>query len=87
MAIYGPLSYVYREADTNLPTVLEKFPLIVTQTLFTLVGFGLLLTTSKHCRWTGLGIALFVVSFNHLISPLLQKCFFEIFFGFRTAGT
>ena len=55
--------------------------------LFTLVGFGLLLTPSYDSKWTGMAIALFVVSFNFIFSPFIQKFWFEVFFGFRGSST
>lgn len=55
--------------------------------VFTLVGFGLLLTTTYDSKWTGMSIALFVVAFNFIFAPFIQKFWFEVFFGFRGPDT
>ena len=57
------------------------------QFIFTLIGFGLLLTTTYDSKWTGMSIALFVVAFNFIFSPFIQKFWFEVFFGFRDSQT
>lgn len=55
--------------------------------VFTLIGFGLLLTTTFDSKWTGMSIALFVVAFNFIFAPFIQKFWFEVFFGFRGTDT
>lgn len=45
-------------------------------TVFTLLGFGLLLSAFRNQKWTGLAIALFVVSFNIILGLLFQKMWF-----------
>lgn len=57
--------------------------MLMMDTVFTMVGFGLLLSAYKHQKWTGMSIALFVVSFNIILGLLFQDLWFEIFFGFR----
>ena len=52
-------------------------------TLFTIVGIGLLLSGYRHQKWAGMTIALFVVSFNIVLGLLFQDMWFQIFFGFR----
>ena len=81
LGIYGPLAVYYEE--TSLADQ-SGISMVFLHLLFTLVGFGLLLTNSSKARWSGLAIALFVVSFNFLMSPLLQKWWYEVFFGFAT---
>jgi hypothetical protein len=52
-------------------------------TVFTLLGFGLLFSSYRNAKWTGMSVALFVVSFNIILGLLFQDMWFEIFFGFR----
>lgn len=56
---------------------------LIMDTVFTLIGFGLLLSPYKNQKWTGMSIALLVVSFNIILGLLMQDMWFEIFFGFR----
>lgn len=93
--IYGFLTQYYRELYSVLQadgtTAYYEDPLngvlntcmLIVDTLFTLLGFGLLLSPFKHQKWTGMSIALFVVAFNIILGLLFQDMWFEIFFGFR----
>jgi hypothetical protein len=45
-------------------------------TVFTLLGFGLLLSPYKNAKWTGMAVALFVVSFNIILGLLFQDMWF-----------
>lgn len=56
---------------------------LFSDTVYTLLGFGLLLSAFKNSKWSGMAIALLVVSFNIIVGVLLQDLWFEIFFGFR----
>jgi hypothetical protein len=56
---------------------------LIMDTVFTLLGFGLLFSPYRNAKWTGLSIALFVVSFNIILGLLFQDMWFEILFGFR----
>lgn len=56
---------------------------LIMDTVFTLLGFGLILSPYKNAKWTGMAVALFVVSFNIILGLLFQDMWFEIFFGFR----
>lgn len=93
--IYGFLTVYFKEsvpyALTDGTTEYIESPiegirntcLLIMDTLFTLLGFGLLLSPYKHQKWVGMSIALFVVSFNIILGLLFQDMWFEIFFGFR----
>ena len=54
----------------------QKIPMLMMSTVFTLLGFGFLLSTYKNGKLTGFTIALFVLSLNYIISPLFQKLWF-----------
>lgn len=90
--IYGFLTVYFNEdsyTSLGLTTgqltnrALARSTLLIMDTVFTLLGFGLLLSPYKNAKWSGLAIALFVVSFNIILGLLFQDMFFEIFFGFR----
>jgi hypothetical protein len=90
--IYGFLTVFYNEgaysalgysATELLDRALGRSTLLIMDTVFTLLGFGLLLSPYKNAKWSGLSIAVFVVSFNIILGLLFQDMFFEIFFGFR----
>lgn len=86
--IYGFLTVYYEEKQpgTSNPDPwhgVRNFILLIMDTVFTLLGFGLLLSPYKNAKWTGMAIALFVVSFNIILGLLFQDMWFEIFFGFR----
>lgn len=97
--IYGFLSQFYREIvydyDSSGNYVAIESPnkaiahtcLLIMDTLFTLLGFGLLLSVFRNQKWTGMTIALFVVAFNVVFGLMIQKLMFEIFFGFRKGLT
>lgn len=81
LGVYGPLSRYYKEPAS---AAVAGIPLVIMHLLFTLVGFGALLTVSDKSRWTGMGIALLVVSLNFILAPFLQRFWFQVFFGFRS---
>ena len=54
-------------------------PEVLMSSLFTLLGFGLILSPFRRTRWSGLTIALFVVSFNFLFGPLIHEMWFTAF--------
>lgn len=90
--IYGNLTYYFKEERTvsgvavpNTAKGVFNFNLLIMDTVFTLLGFGLLLSPYKNAKWTGMAVALFVVSFNIILGLLFQDMWFEIFFGFRKA--
>lgn len=68
--IYGFLSDYYNNSNTLWEV--NRITIQIMQSVFTLVGFGLILTKTPHGKWTGLSIALFTVSFNYLLGPLFQ---------------
>ena len=74
IGIYHPLAYYFNEGTTNKSVA--GIPLVIMHLLFTLVGFGLLLTNSYDSKWTGMAVAIFVVSFNFIFSPFIQKFWF-----------
>jgi hypothetical protein len=85
--VYGFLTVYYHEVATvpdgaktttvdNLWKPLRNNLLLIMDTLFTLVGFGLLLSPYKHQKWAGMAIALFVVSFNIIVGLLVQDFWF-----------
>jgi hypothetical protein len=45
-------------------------------TVFTLLGFGLLFSAYRNAKWTGLSVALYVVSFNIILGLLFQDMWF-----------
>lgn len=53
-------------------------------TLFTLVGFGLLLSAYSKTKLSGLGITLFILSFNYLLGPLFHQLWFNAFISWLT---
>lgn len=93
--VYGFLTVYYHEVTTvtlpdgtkttvdDLITPARHNTLLIMDTLFTLLGFGLLLSPYKHQKWAGMAIALFVVAFNIILGLLIQDFWFEVFFGFR----
>lgn len=87
--IFGLLTVYYKETSIVGGTILDTykeighFTLLIMDTVFTLLGFGLLLSPYKNAKWTGMAVALFVVSFNIILELLFQDMWFEIFFGFR----
>lgn len=93
--VYGFLTVYYHEVTTvtlpdgtkttidNIERGLRNNCLLIMDTVFTLLGFGLLLSPYKHQKWAGMAIALFVVSFNIILGLLIQDFWFEVFFGFR----
>lgn len=93
--VYGFLTVYFREVSLaknpdGTSTTLENpvkgvrnICLLIMDTLFTLLGFGLLLSPFKHQKWAGMSIALFVVAFNIILGLLIQDFWFEVFFGFR----
>lgn len=93
--VYGFITVYYHEVTTvvlpdgtittvdNIWKGLKNNCLLIMDTLFTLLGFGLLLSPYKHQKWAGMAIALFVVSFNIILGLLIQDFWFEVFFGFR----
>lgn len=86
--IYGFLTVYYRETNTttnadgtttitdNPARGVRNISMLIMDTLFTLLGFGLLLTPYKHQKWVGMSIALFVVSFNIILGLLFQDMWF-----------
>lgn len=93
--VYGFLTQFYREIiyywtnDGKFVTLevpnkaVAHTCLLIMDTVFTLLGFGLLLSIFRNQKWAGMTIALFVVAFNIIAGLLAQKLMFEIFFGFR----
>ena len=56
--------------------------------LFTLVGFGLLLSSYRNATWIGMLTALLTVALGIQVNPLMQKLWFGTFFtGFTTSPT
>lgn len=53
-------------------------------TFFVVVGFGLLLSSFKYSKLSGMAISIFVVSLNYLIGPLLQQLWFIAFLSWLT---
>lgn len=65
---------------------IEKIPLLMMSTVFTLLGFGFLLSTYKNGKLTGFTIAIFVLSLNYILSPLFQKLWFIAFLKDQDEG-
>ena len=72
--VYGFESRYYEESKNVLTRI--TIPQVFMSTVFTLLGFGFLLSSYKGTRIAGFGIALIVISFNYLIGPLLQELWF-----------
>jgi hypothetical protein len=53
--------------------------LFILSSIFTVLGFGLLLTYFKSASASGLFMSLFIVSFTIITSPFLQKFWFNVF--------
>ena len=92
--IYGFVTVYYRATvkiqpdnttglEEDIITSIDNILLLMLDTVFTMIGFGLLLSSYRHQKWTGMSIALFVVSFNIILGLLFQDMWFEIWFGFR----
>jgi hypothetical protein len=54
--------------------------------IFILVGFGCLYNSMHRVTLTGFFTALFITSFTTLLSPLLQKWWFNVFTGGFTSS-
>ena len=72
-----------KKMEDDLNNSMNNISLLMLDTVFTMIGFGLLLSSYRHQKWAGMSIALFVVSFNIILGLLFQDMWFEIFFGFR----
>jgi hypothetical protein len=83
--LYGFLTEYYMEQDLTFNTF--SLGHLIMDTVFTLLGFGLLLSPYKNAKWSGMTIALYVVAFNIILGLLFQNMWFAIFFGFRTKMT
>ena len=68
--LYGFLSKYYGQPSTA--DAYHIIPLLIMTTLFTVLGFGFLLSSYEKYKVSGLAIAVFVVSFNYLLGPLMQ---------------
>lgn len=61
--------------------------LLVLSTIFTIIGFGLLLTYFNKSTFLAISTSLFTVSFTVILSPILSKFWFNIFLGNFTGGS
>ena len=53
--------------------------MLMMSTVFTMLGFGFLLSSYKNGKLTGFTITIIVISFNYILGPLFQKiCFFWV---------
>lgn len=78
--LYGFLSEHFKEPNATWGA--QNVPLTIMQTVFTLIGFGLLLTNNHQGLLTGLSIAFFVVCYNYLLAPLFQDLWAHVFLYF-----
>jgi len=85
---YGFQSSLLNEGNTNSATVpTDSTAEVTTQFLiqyilmavFSLIGFGLLLSFLKYGTWSGMATALLVISVNIQLGLLLQKFWFIVF--------
>lgn len=82
--IYGFLTVYYQQTRTDesgntVPNYTKGVAGTITlimDTVFTLLGFGLILSPYKNAKWTGMAVALFVVSFNIILGLLFQDMWF-----------
>lgn len=51
---------------------------IVMMSIFTIVGFGLLLSSYRHATWLGPFTALFTFAIGMQVNPLLQKLWWMV---------
>jgi hypothetical protein len=86
--IYGFAGEVRNATTKNLPTtgltgsqntqtVLGN--LFVLTAIFVVIGFGLLLSYFKRATFSALFVSIFTVSLTAIVSPILQKLWFNIF--------
>jgi hypothetical protein len=62
--------------------------IFILSAIFTVIGFGLLLTIFANATATGLLTSFFIVSFTIIIAPFLQKFWFNVFIvDFRDSST
>lgn len=81
--VFGFVTVYYKETETVLNLGTRLTTTLFSDTVFTLLGFGLVLSAFKNSKWSGMSLALLVVSYNIILGVLLQDMWFEIFFGFR----
>lgn len=78
MVVYGLIGAY--SPDTSLASVAGPHLLsLVLMGLFTIVGYGLLLSSYKNASWFGFAVALITVAISIQLSPLLQKFWFWTF--------
>jgi hypothetical protein len=53
--------------------------IFILSAIFTVIGFGLLLTYFSSATATGLFTSFFIVSFTVIVAPILQKFWFNVF--------
>jgi hypothetical protein len=75
--VYGFESQFYED---SLNKAKQNLPQLFMSSVFTLLGFGLLLSPFSRQRMGGITIALFVISFCWIVGPLLQQLWFTAFF-------
>lgn len=86
--VYGFVGYIINENTSWLiitPITLQLSQYFSYYNLITLffilVGFGCLFNSMSNVTITGFFTALFIVSFTTLLSPLLQKWWYDVFTG------
>ena len=84
MIAYG-IQGVFQEEATPVVSAYPQIMSLIMMALFTIVGFGLLLSSYKHATWLGMASAVLVVAVSIHLSPLVQTLFFQTFnSGFRS---
>ena len=87
MIAYG-IEGKYYEEPAPQAIAYPAIMLLVMMALFTIVGFGLLLSSYKFGTWLGMASAIMVVAISIQFSPVLQTLWFQTFnTGFRGSPT
>jgi hypothetical protein len=89
--VYGWASEVRLTTTSSSPVSLTSQTiygnLFILASVFTVIGFGLLLSYFKNATVTALFTSIFIVSFTIILSPILQKFWFNIFITNFQGGT
>lgn len=82
--IYGFGGESYYSSTDNATSTNSMSVYFVMTAVFTILGFGLIFAYFKTATMTGLFLSTFIVSFTMLLSPILQKWWFNVFiYGFN----
>ena len=80
MIAYGVIGNFHTEINVDSPTILGHLAATLLLALFTIVGFGLLLSSYRHALWLGMLTSLLTVAIGIQAGPLMQKLWFGAFF-------